>query len=523
MEDFSKMIKKFTLPVEIHIQQYMRDHFFDGRAVLPAAESCRILALNVRDRISDANINNIYNASFDKFLEIKPGQDLIQALNEIEVYEDGAVISTLQSKIKSEKSGITRTNVHAVLEFRKQDGLRELTYDVASCLDGVCLKIASSEIYKHLIPFGPAYQNIVDNIYIASSGAVLYILAPFQQGVPLSEKAMPPLEAMPSLEEMPLGSPFVFDAALHAACVWSQRYYNTTVFPTGFERRVVLRPAIPGEKYFARIIPKNVESENYFFDIWIYDNEGKLREAGFGVKFRDVTAGRMKPPEWLPWKKENDSPFKNISSKCDGFTVVELETVSSFSERALSEEELRRLEPMKWKRRNSYISARLACKLLSRKLAGMSCLTPANEITTITADKYPACPLPDGSEPFKCSVSHDSRFAIAAASRLRIGIDVEEISDRILEVGRMFITDKEKELVNSPGFKKFDKKEAYLRIWTIKEAVTKALDIGLSESWNTAQVNHLGKDISTFILNGAEINAYHDTVDDHLFTLVVFE
>ncbi len=82
------------------------------------------------------------------------------------------------------------------------------------------------------------------------------------------------------------------------------------------------------------------------------------------------------------------------------------------------------------------------------------------------------------------------------------------------------MSDKEKELVISSDL---DKKEASLRIWSIKEAVTKALDLDLSSSWKDVQVINIKRNISKFLINNLEINAYHDIIDDHLFTLVTFE
>jgi len=148
------------------------------------------------------------------------------------------------------------------------------------------------------------------------------------------------------------------------------------------------------------------------------------------------------------------------------------------------------------------------------------------EINTIQNNIYPICPLSDGSTPHECSVSHDSRFAIAVASRKRIGVDVEEISDRILNVKHMFTSDEEKNIVNEiivrnkKNNSPLNEKEAYLRIWSIKEAVTKAQKISFPDSWKLVQAINLGKNISTFKYNNIAINAYHDTVEDHLFTIV---
>ncbi|MFV9646580.1 MAG: hypothetical protein ACNYWU_12220, partial [Desulfobacterales bacterium] len=97
----------------------------------------------------------------------------------------------------------------------------------------------------------------------------------------------------------PLGSPFPLDAAFHAACAWGQRYSAVVGFPVGFDKRIVIQPTRPGDSYTCLILPVNVTTDLLAFDIWLYDLNGILFEAVSGVQMRDVSAGRMKPPQWV--------------------------------------------------------------------------------------------------------------------------------------------------------------------------------------------------------------------------------
>ena len=66
--------------------------------------------------------------------------------------------------------------------------------------------------------------------------------------------------------------------------------------------------------------------------------------------------------------------------------------------------------------------------------------------------------------------------------------------------------------------------ETAVRIWTLKEAVAKAFDMTLAESWNRVRVISVGSVESRFLLDGGEPRtAVHDEADGHLFTLVVEE
>ena len=62
--------------------------------------------------------------------------------------------------------------------------------------------------------------------------------------------------------------------------------------------------------------------------------------------------------------------------------------------------------------------------------------------------------------------------------------------------------------------------EASLRIWTIKESISKALDIGLADSRERFWVRGIGVNKSSMELDNEGHTAFHDTVDNHLFTIV---
>ena len=503
MENFSEkpeITNSQKFPVTINIPQYVRDHTFIGKTVIPAVDLCSILSTFIKDNFPDLNNLAMYNAVFGKFIEIG-GADNIEAVIQIENFYDSAATAKLLTKTKSGNSGIIREKEHVTIGFRKGfPSVDYLTMDAASALEGICSSIPSEKIYKDLVPFGPYYHNIKGNLFVSEFGAVAHIKNPDTE------------------TGSPLGSPFLFDAAFHAACVWTQVNTGITVFPVEFKQRIVINPSVPGGNYFARIIPKINEQEKFYFDIWIYHPDGSLCEIGIDVMLRDVNNGKLNPPGSIVSRKNNI--VKHISDKCDAFSIIELDTISEFADKALSPEELERMEPMKHKRIKSYLGARLACKHLSRKLSKENTDLPANQITTFYDKIYPACPMPDGSTPFNCTVSHDSRFAVAAASRTRIGIDIEEISDTVIKAGRIYMNDEDKIAIKSSQLEEID---ASLRVWSIKEAVTKALKIDLSASWKKVQVTDIQKDISTFLIDNAGILAYHSGIDNHLLTFVEFE
>ncbi|MGD0276738.1 MAG: 4'-phosphopantetheinyl transferase superfamily protein [Syntrophales bacterium] len=494
------MATKVRLTLTIPVSPYLKDHCFFGNIILPAAESLQQLASSTQSYRPEASVRSMRCASFVRFLQIPKDIRTIDAYHELEIFNDGHLSSKLMTTGLIKGTTVTRTKVHTMVEFTdliKRNA--RLPMDMAAALDGVCLEIHNKKLYSELITFGPAYQNIKGSLFISDNGAIGDVQA----------------AEHPALSS-PLGSPFPFDGALHAACAWGARFHNILTFPVAFKERHIVKPTVPGELYRFIIRPVSSLGNALQFDIWIYDAEGDLREEIIGMMMKDVSGGRAKSPEWI--QVEGENPLSVMMEHCKAMAVIDKRTLSEFAAKALSLSERRRFERMGKTRQRRYLAARLSLKRLSRKLADRDTLTPAEDIQTLMADGvHPACPVPVEKGPIFCSVSHDSRFAIAVADDEAIGVDVEEISERIIKIRRYFMEDKEIALTEDSPLGILN---ASIRIWSIKEGVTKATDRPLAESWQHVHVDAVGRNKSYLTVKGTQYVAFHDSVDDHVFTLV---
>ena len=105
-------------------------------------------------------------------------------------------------------------------------------------------------------------------------------------------------------------------------------------------------------------------------------------------------------------------------------------------------------------------------------------------------------PLPTNG--WHWSLSHSAGFAAGAVCRARIGIDVEAITSRRSDVVARVSSRDELELLGGFSW------EAFVRVWTAKEAVLKKAGVGLLEldrcrivavpGRRTLVVNHRGRD-----------------------------
>jgi hypothetical protein len=284
MDIVPQINKKTRYPSAIELSPYLRDHHFEGKVILPAVEALITLADVVKLNFPQISINCLFKASFPRFLLIAPETRRLTVFVDIENAGDDNITAVLLTSIKSKKSAISRALEHARVEFTTTDPppCSAAPFRVVKKLEGKCISVPAATIYRELVPFGPAYQNIVGDLAVSPEGALAYLSGGNYEA-----------------DENLLGSPFPLDAAMHAACVWGQRFSGIVPFPAGFEKRFIYQKTEKGGSYLGRVVPVNVNQESLIFDVWIYDLNGAIYETISGIKMRDVTQGRLHPPQWI--------------------------------------------------------------------------------------------------------------------------------------------------------------------------------------------------------------------------------
>jgi phosphopantetheinyl transferase len=492
------------IPIHLSTPAYLMDHHFQGRPVLPAVEAMEALARTAKEALPQLAVHHLVDIRFDKFLYLDPSRDGLDALADLQPSENnGLWQACLSTRTQTPKASMTRTRVHARLCFSQVTARPERwPMDVAAAPEGICIEVSPEKLYGELVPFGPAYQNIEAPVFISPDGALARIRTP---------------DASP---HSCLGSPYALDAALHAACAWSQHFKGIVAFPVAMASRIIARPTRPEEVYYGRIRPSKIHDDLLVFDIQLLDMQGDLCESIQGVQMRDVSGGRLMPPQGFIRKQAPD-PLEEIGKACHALTVVELNAVAPFASQALTQMELERFDRMGIPRRKSFLAARLALKRLYRRCRDHEArMLPATAIETVCKDTpLPCCgDLHAAAGPgLNCSVSHDRRLAIAVVHPGNIGVDVEEVTQKALRTNRIYMHEHELELARQS---QLESQSAALRIWSIKEAAAKAFGQNLAEAWQAVQVTELGLTQSWFKINDEIFAAQHAAVDNHLVTIV---
>ncbi len=267
--------------IGIAVQPWFRDHVFGGKTILPAVETLLILAGEVKKYNPKFAVNTMLDAGFAKFLEIGPDNGKLAAIVEISREDNDKITARLLSRVR--KKAISRLIEHGRVSFARPGRfppppLPEFKENKAE------FTVPAAGIYRELVPFGPAYRNIIGDLRLNKEGAWGRVRAPELAGFAPHDST---------------GAPFPFDAALHAACVWGQRFSTFVPFPVGFARRSINRPTQPGREYEIRVLPLALQDDELHFALWIFDSHGQLAEYAAGIRMRDVSGGRIVPPPWI--------------------------------------------------------------------------------------------------------------------------------------------------------------------------------------------------------------------------------
>jgi len=272
--------------VAIPVQPWFADHCFKGKIVLPAVETMLLLATEVAAAHPEIVPRVMDQVRFARFLEIPAASRRVEVLIECRKNEDGSV----HAKLLSRRQGraMTRLQEHGEILFppagENDDPMAEYVADLP---DAPEMTIPAEQVYRELVPFGPSYHTLRESLHLSGQVAWGRLKAP----------ALP--HAAPEKVRAIVGSPFPLDGAFHAACVLGQRTADYVPFPVGFDRRIIIRPTRPGGHYRTRVQLLSRTRDELLFDLHIFDDQGYIFESVIGVRMRDVSGGKIKPPEWM--------------------------------------------------------------------------------------------------------------------------------------------------------------------------------------------------------------------------------
>ncbi|MBI4767460.1 MAG: 4'-phosphopantetheinyl transferase superfamily protein [Deltaproteobacteria bacterium] len=209
--------------------------------------------------------------------------------------------------------------------------------------------------------------------------------------------------------------------------------------------------------------------------------------------------------------------IEHLRAACLGLVIFDLETLSPEEEGLFTTRELEKFLRMGRQRRKSFKAARVALKILSRRLGLIKKEVPDYAIETLGPDNLKPCLAESG---LYCSVSHSSRFVVAVAHRHPVGVDIEGVSDRIQRIQHIFLSPGESQMISQSGL---DFQVAATLVWSIKEAAAKALGLHLFQAVREVRVVKMGKEESSIRVQEKTYPARHIQGHGQVIALVTID
>jgi len=122
---------------------------------------------------------------------------------------------------------------------------------------------------------------------------------------------------------------------------------------------------------------------------------------------------------------------------------------------------------------------------------------------------------------YDCSLSHKGRFVCACVARaagIKVGVDIEEVSPRLLRLAHAFANDRDV-LIDSRSAE-----ERLAILWTLKEACTKVVGRGLGMALRDVTCEEIAPGRHKVVtVDGVELRARHTVHDGYVVALCVGE
>ena len=379
------------------------------------------------------------------------------------------------------------------MSFVRKDEPVPPAVDIAASLEGPCFEIPADRIFSGSKRPGRFFGEAAGPILFGPDGTICSVKTGEDRGP----------------EDL-------LEAAFELACAWAKRYTRMEIFPAGLDEHRIFAVTPAGMTAVFRAMPVVSDSGDLGLDVWIYGADGEIVEGAIGVKLRDASDRPVPAPQSAD-DRTGEGPLRDFTSACQGYCLIELRTIVPFAHLSFSPSESETYATLGRRRKGSYAAARVALKRLGRKLSPGLKQADARSLETIEADGiHPTC-MGSGLDNFTFSASHDDRFVVAVAGKGRIGVDVERMSDKMIRGMRYYMSSEERELAKGSSLGEL---HAAARVWTLKEAAAKALDLSLVRAWSAVAVGDIGATRSTARIGSNDLTAVHVPLDEHVFTLL---
>ena len=269
------------------VTDWLRDHHIAGQSVLPAVLAMAMMADKAQQHFPELDTTTMTDITLKRLLPIDSETTRINLVFDMTPYPAEGLQVSLSTRLVSKQSQIKRILDHVSMTFGQTETKDGFHCPVTIWHDdgqGEPFEVPAHRLYEELVPFGPAFQNVLETISLFSDGGKALLEAPSNIYEPSAS----------------LGAPLVLDAAFHIACAWGQRYRDVVAYPVSIATRKIRRPTRAGNRYRARVVARTAPPPDLIFDLEIRDLQDRLCESITGLAMQPLPqTAHLRPPRWL--------------------------------------------------------------------------------------------------------------------------------------------------------------------------------------------------------------------------------
>ena len=475
---------ELTLTLDPAAQPFLSDHVINGVPVLPGVVGLELMA---RAAARLLGVEPACDAVlFERPVKVHPGRPVTVRAK---ARRTGDVVEAVLESRSTAATGRELETLHFRGTFRRPAG----TLEPLARLAGLDARgPAAEEIYRHFF-HGPSFQVLETVRRVGADGLVARASIPARGG----DDALGDL-AGPRLREI----------ALQAAGLWAMCRHGVTALPHRIGHCERLGRPETGRAVVARVRALGpVEAVDgaprlHRFDVDLLDDAGRPLERLRDVRLIETGALPAQRPGTVPFA---ESP-EHVEVRLDALAA----TADTVADACLGPAEAVLFRQIgSRKRRTDWLGGRLATKrLVAGYLLETTGAAVAERDVGVAADPRGAPVVRIAGRPDleqlvpQVGISHGAGRAVAVLaprnSGTRVGVDVERVEPRDAAFVRHVLTDREVGMAERAGLNG----DGATVLWTLKEAVTKALGVGMAVDPREVEVTELDDGVARVELSG---------------------
>ncbi|GMT49514.1 MAG: hypothetical protein IEMM0008_1053 [bacterium] len=516
---------------------FLREHAFNDRIVVPAVLFLEMMAQNAKLLFPGHQLTKVNYIDFKGILTLKEDIETKVITETVcsELNNDSAVIEgTIYYELMNQRLQMKRKRVIARFEaILKPDdylGEQENIFPFFPVSD---LVIEKEDIYPDLVGIGESFNQLDSVLQLSSKKGITGQLIKRDTG-----------ENQVYTDSYLLGDLFIRDSAYHLASIFGNHVVGGFNIPF-YMSDIHFNKSLRDKSYFCTAhVLEHTDTESAY-SLKIVDDEGSVVESygrisytyKVGILGDPVVEGKIiKRMERIRELEDLKKAIQQHVELVAIWSVTMIEKIETFLKELLTNDEIVIYNKyLRKKSRLDFLGGRILSKLnilyaMNKWPATRSDFTDLN--IKRTENGSPELHIKESiTKPF-FSISHKTNYIFCASqTHGPLGIDLEEISERLIKVKKKYVSKGEEEILLSCSRDSANLYPSlthlYTALWASKEAIIKYLNKSFYDIANNAILTKVEKNKFYFIYdqNGCSLplKTVHFTYSNYVFSVITGE